>query len=290
MTCNGDCSNCPMKSFCGSTDVPESMLKAIQKVKESLENVKYKILVLSGKGGVGKSTLTYMLTRRLSKDYSVGVLDLDLCGPSIPVLFNCENEKLHQTAFGYEPYIVQENISVVSTQFFLEKQDDPLIARGPKKNSLVLEFLSDINWDGVDLLLIDTPPGTSDEHLSIVSFMSGTGINGAIIITTPEEVSISDVRREIKFCQRSGIPILGVIENMSSFICPHCNQSSDIYPRTSGGAENLCKNENIKLLGKLPIDPSLVAGCDQDKNPLSQIVKDSISNISLLLFEQLNKN
>jgi len=277
-----------MRGLCGTSQVPEAMIKAIEKVKESFIDVKAKILVLSGKGGVGKSTVTYLISKKLSETYQIGLLDLDLCGPSMPTLFNCETEKLHQTALGYEPCIVADNINLVSTQFFLDNADDPMIARGTKKNSIVLEFLSDINWDGSEILVVDTPPGTSDEHLSIVSFMSGTGIDGAIIVTTPEEVALSDVRREIRFCKKSGIKVLGVIENMSSYVCPSCGQSSSIYPRTTGGAEEMCKNEDIPLLGKLPLDPTLVAGCLGDKNPLSEAVEIALEGIAQNIKSAIN--
>ena len=239
MACSGDCANCPMREACGTGGVPEAMLAALKDVHDSLENVKHKVLVLSGKGGVGKSTVTYILSKYLSENYSVGVLDLDLCGPSMPFLFNCKDEKMHQTALGFSPAYVSDNISLVSAQFILENENDPNIARGPLKNSYVLQFLKDVDWSDCDFIVIDTPPGTSDEHLSITTFMGQSGIDGAVIVTTPEEVAISDVRREINFCKRANIKILGIIENMSSFTCSKCGKTSYIYPSTTGGAEQL---------------------------------------------------
>lgn len=275
--CSGDCSNCPMKDVCGTNNIPEIMIKSIQKVKESCESFKFKILILSGKGGVGKSTMTYLLARKFSQKYNVGVLDLDLCGPSLPFLFGVQNEKYRETALGIEPCFINEKISLMSTQFFLNEVDEALVANGTSKNSYVLQLLSDVDWGEGEVLLIDTPPGTSDEHISVCSFMSGAGIDGAVIVTTPEEVAISDVRREIRFCEKAGIKVLGVIENMSFYHCPECENNSYIYPNTSGGAEALCKEKNLKLLGKIPADPSLVAGIT-DKPVLSDSVKEAIND------------
>ena len=278
-----------MREACSSRIVPQEMLDAIEKVRQAMEYVKYKILVLSGKGGVGKSTIAYLLTRRISQDMQVGVLDLDLCGPSMPFLFEAENEHLRQTATGFEPLAVDENITLVSTQFFLDNQDDPIIARGGQKSTMVLQLLSDVDWDDNETVIIDTPPGTSDEHLSVVSFMKEAGVSGAVIVTTPEEVALTDVRRELRFCKRAGLKVLGVIENMSAFVCPECGKESTIYPRSSGGATKMCEDENVQFLGSIPIDPSLVAGLSGKDHALSQTVKDAVSGIYEKILEQLPK-
>lgn len=139
--------------------------------------------------------------------------------------------------------------------------------------------MKDIFWDETEVLIVDTPPGTSDEHLSIVSFMSEAKIDGAIIITTPEEVAISDVRREISFCRKTDLHIFGVVENMSSFLCPKCQKESFIYPKTSGGAEALCESENLPLLGKIPIDPLLIGGMVGGKIEFPPQVAASIEQI-----------
>ena len=277
-----------MREACGSNAVPEAMKEALKDVKDSLANVQHKLLILSGKGGVGKSTTTYLLSKYFSNENSVSVLDLDLCGPSMPYLFNCQHERMHQNSYGYTPVYASDNISLVSAQFFLENENDAVISKGPQKNSYVLHFLKDIDWGGTEFLLVDTPPGTSDEHLSIVTFMMESGIDGAVIVTTPEEVALSDVRREIRFCQKSGIKVLGIIENMSSFTCKKCGTSSSIYPQTTGGAQQLCKDENIPLLGKIPIDPSLVAGCIGEDFEISNVIEDSLHEIGSNLLSLLN--
>lgn len=248
-------------------------------IRDGMETVKHKILVLSGKGGVGKSTCTYLLTKALSETHYVSVCDLDLCGPSMPYLFNATGERLHETSFGFEPAYVGKNMGLVSTQFFLSNEDDPIIARGPRKNALIMQFLKDVDWGDTEILLVDTPPGTSDEHMSVVSFMKEAGIDGAVIVTTPEEVALSDVRREVKFCERAGVKVLGVIENMAVFKCPKCSQESSIYPTTTGGAMGLCSSMGLTLLGRLPVDPALIAGMTGEGHPISEPVQAALSEI-----------
>lgn len=289
MSCNGDCSNCPMKGSCSSGIVPEALLDSIRKVKEAMEPVQHKILVLSGKGGVGKSTTTYLLTRRLAADMAVGVLDLDLCGPSMPFLFEAEDEKLRQTSLGISPLNVDDNIYLVSTQFFLPEKDEPVIARGGQKNQMVLQLLSDVDWSESEIMMIDTPPGTSDEHLAIVSFMKDAGVTGAVIVTTPEEVALADVRREIRFCKKSQIRVLGVVENMSSYTCPKCGKESSIYPRTNGGAQQMCAEEGVAFLGSIPIDPSLVAGLVGKSHQVAPTVKAAVDSIVEKMMEIVTK-
>lgn len=145
----------------------------------------------------------------------------------------------------------------------LPSSSDAVIWRGPKKNGLIKQFLKDVDWgDHLDYLLIDTPPGTSDEHLSIVQYLKESGIDGAIVITTPQEVALQDVRKEIDFCRKVNIPIIGVVENMSGFVCPSCHGQSDIFIPSTGGAVTLCKEMDLTLLGKVPLDPRIGKSCD----------------------------
>lgn len=289
MSCSGNCGSCSHAGTCSSNGAPQALQEALEECKAVLEDVTHKILILSGKGGVGKSTFTYILTRYIAKAHKVGVLDLDICGPSIPILFNCDNEPLIDTSFGFQPYHATKNIDVVSIQFFLPDQDSPVIARGPKKNALVLQLINQIDWSEREFLLVDTPPGTSDEHLSVVSFMRDSGIDGAIIITTPDEVSISDVRREIDFCKKAGVKVLGVVENMSEFHCEKCGKTSSIYDRTTGGASELCKVENLDLLGQIPIDPHIVAGQFSLKEDLPAAVEAAAKEIYEKLEQKLKE-
>ena len=279
MSCSGNCETCSLREACASGGVPDQMREALKDIHDAMENVQHKILVLSGKGGVGKSTVTYLLAKSLSQQYQVGVLDLDLCGPSMPTLFQAEQEPLLDTSFGFQLAQVCDNIGLVSSQFFLDDPDSAVAVRGPVKNSLVLQFLRDVDWEETEFIVVDTPPGTSDEHLSVVSFMKDAGIDGAIIVTTPEEIAIADVRREITFCQRADVKVLGIIENMSQYTCQKCHQTSQIYPKTSGGAEALCQSKNIPLLGKLSIDPALVAGLIGEQFSISETILKEIAQI-----------
>lgn len=156
-------------------------------------------------------------------------------------MFSLVGEEVRQTAAGWEPVVVQENLSVMSIGFMTKKQDDAIIWRGPRKNGLIRQFLTDVNWGGLDWLFVDTPPGTSDEHLSILGYLSQAGIDGAVIVTTPSEVALSDVRKEINFCKKTGIPILGLVENMSGML----GMSGDAVKR-------MCAEYGVAHLGKVP--------------------------------------
>nr|XP_046196835.1 cytosolic Fe-S cluster assembly factor nubp1-like [Oncorhynchus gorbuscha] len=166
---------------------------------------------------------------------------------------------------------VEDNLAVMSIGFLLSSPDDAVIWRGPKKNGMIKQFLRDVDWGELDYLIVDTPPGTSDEHLSIVQYLSSAHIDGAVIITTPQEVSLQDVRKEIRFCQKVQLPIIGVVENMSGFVCPKCKNTSQIFPPTTGGAERMCEEMNLTLLGRVPLDPRIGKSCDEGKSFLTEV-------------------
>ena len=190
-------------------------------IVERLATVKHKLLVLSGKGGVGKSTFSAQLSFALAEmDHQVGLLDIDICGPSIPKMLGLEGQDIHQSNLGWSPVYVESNLGVMSIGFMLRNPDDAVIWRGPRKNGLIKQFLKDVDWGEIDYLVVDAPPGTSDEHISIVQYLQATGIDGAIIVTTPQQVSLIDVRKEINFCKKVGVPVLGVVENMSGLRQP----------------------------------------------------------------------
>jgi Mrp family chromosome partitioning ATPase len=155
-----------------------------------------------------------------------------------------------------------DNLGVMSIQFMLPNRDDAVIWRGPKKNGLIKQFLKDVEWGELDFLLVDTPPGTSDEHLSVNSFLKESGIDGAVVVTTPQEVSLLDVRKEIDFCRKAGIRILGLVENMSLFVCPKCTHATEIFRATTGGGRALADEMGIPFLGAVPLDPRLGMACD----------------------------
>jgi len=189
-------------------------------------------------------------------------MDVDICGPSIPTILGIASEQVHSSSSGWSPVYVQDNMAVMSVGFMLPSSRDAVIWRGPKKNGLISQFLKDVDWGPLDYLLVDTPPGTSDEHLSIVQYLKESGIDGAVLITTPQEVALQDVRREIDFCRKVGIRIIGLVENMSGFVCPNCKHESQIFKPTTGGAKRLAEETNIELLGSVPLDPRIGKSAD----------------------------
>ncbi|XP_013171984.1 PREDICTED: cytosolic Fe-S cluster assembly factor nubp1-A [Papilio xuthus] len=258
------CAGCPNQNICAS-GVPAGPDPAIELIKNRLSNVKHKILVLSGKGGVGKSTLTSLLGHGLAArfpDKNIGILDADICGPSQPRMLGVRGEQVHYSGSGWSPVYVGDNLSLMSIGFLLGSPDDAVIWRGPKKNGMIKQFLSEVEWGELDYLLIDTPPGTSDEHLSAVQYLSGAGLSGALVVSTPQEVALLDVRKELNFCRKLEVRVLGVVENMAVFVCPNCKSRSEVFPATTGGAAAMCEELEVPLLGALPLEPLLARAAD----------------------------
>jgi len=158
----------------------------------------------------------------------------------------------------------------MSVGFMLNDPNDAVIWRGPKKNGLIKQFLRDVDWGELDYLIVDTPPGTSDEHLSITQYLKSANVDGAVIVTTPQEVALMDVRKEINFCKKVGLPIIGVVENMSGFVCPNCKKESQIFAPTTGGAEKMATDMNVPFLGRIPLDPRIARACDEGKFYLNE--------------------
>ncbi|KAK9469546.1 P-loop containing nucleoside triphosphate hydrolase protein [Lipomyces arxii] len=230
----------------------------------SLGGIKHIVLVLSGKGGVGKSSVTTQLALSLvHKGFSVGVLDIDLTGPSLPRMFGLESKKIHQSSKGWVPVYTDSSkrLCVMSIGFMLKDRGDSVVWRGPKKTAMIRQFVQDVLWGELDYLLIDTPPGTSDEHISIAEQLRDAKPDGAVLVTTPQAVATADVRKELSFCRKVGFEILGVVENMSGFLCPHCSECSHIF--SSGGGEQLAAQFGLPFLGAVPIDPKFVMLIEQ---------------------------
>ncbi|KAL9649931.1 hypothetical protein ABK040_008668 [Willaertia magna] len=276
------CQGCPNQSLCSTGTMKETIEKETKEIKESLKTIKHKLLILSGKGGVGKSTISSQLALSLSflnENQQIGVLDIDLCGPSIPTMFNLEGHQLRQSNLGWTPVYYEDNLAIISIGFMLPNKDDAVIWRGPKKNGLIKQFLKDVYWgDYLDYLIIDTPPGTSDEHLTICNYLKHTNLDGAIIVTTPQDVSCNDVKREINFCRKVGIPILGLVENMNGFICPKCNHESIIFHPTSGGGKQLALDYQIEYLGSLSLDPIIMNACEKGMCILKEYPNSLVAN------------
>ncbi|KAK3941026.1 S-adenosylmethionine decarboxylase [Diplogelasinospora grovesii] len=244
----------------------------------SLSKIKHIVLILSGKGGVGKSSVTTQLALSLSlAGHSVGVLDVDLTGPSIPRMFAIEDAKITQAPGGWLPITIHEadlaagvgSLRVMSLGFLLPQRGDAVIWRGPKKTAMVRQFLSDVYWDELDYLLIDTPPGTSDEHISLAETLLKNArpdqLAGAVVVTTPQAVATADVRKELNFCAKTGIRVLGVVENMAGFVCPNCSECTNIFSK--GGGEVMANDFNVKFLGRVPIDPQFVLLVETGRRP-----------------------
>ncbi|KAK2002634.1 P-loop containing nucleoside triphosphate hydrolase protein [Colletotrichum falcatum] len=245
----------------------------------SLSKVKHIVLVLSGKGGVGKSSVTTQLALSLSlAGHSVGVLDVDLTGPSIPRMLAIEAEKVKQAPGGWLPVLVHDAVEekaigsfhAMSLGFLLPKRGDAVVWRGPKKTAMVRQFLSDVLWDETDYLLIDTPPGTSDEHISLAETLLRDArpgqVAGAVVVTTPQAVATADVKKELNFCVKTGLKVLGVVENMSGFVCPHCSECTNIF--SSGGGAVMAQEFGVPFLGTVPIDPQFGELVESGRRPV----------------------
>jgi ATP-binding protein involved in chromosome partitioning len=225
-----------------------------------MEKIKHKVAVISGKGGVGKSTVTVNLAVAFAlQGKKVGVLDADIHGPSVPRLLGLTGQQVKVGPPGAFPVIGPLEMKVVSIDFFLSEENVPTIWRGPLKMTAIRQFLSDIVWGELDILFIDLPPGTGDEPLSIAQLLPE--IDGVVIVTMPSELSKAVVEKAIMFARRLGMPVIGVVENMSGFVCPHCGFRVDIF--SSGGGEKMAEETGVAFLGSVPIDPQV--GVDSDK-------------------------
>jgi Mrp family chromosome partitioning ATPase len=224
------------------------------KVKNNLEKIKHKIVVMSGKGGVGKSTIATNLAFALSMNgHKVGLMDVDINGPDIAKMLGIENERMTPVDGGIQPVMVPPHLKVVSMAFLIQDRDTPVIWRGPLKMGAIRQFLGDVKWGELDYLIIDLPPGTGDESLSIVQLIPG---GNAIIVTTPQDVALLDSRKAINFAKTLNMAIIGILENMSGLICPHCQKRIDLFK--TGGGSKAAKDLIVPFLGSIPIDPCIV--------------------------------
>ncbi len=228
--------------------------------------IRHKLVVLSGKGGVGKSTVAVNLASALVlAGKRVGLLDIDIHGPSVPKLLHIDGFPVHGTGSALAPVEIAGGLKVMSIGLLLRSRDDPVIWRGPMKHKVIQQFLSDVEWGQLDYLVVDCPPGTGDEPLAIVELLHKP--SGAIVVTTPQQLAVQDVRRSVRFCQQLALPVLGVIENMSGYVCPTCGAHSDIFG--AGGGKALAEAVRVPFLGAIPLDPQVVRSGD-DGRPFVQ--------------------
>ena len=347
------CAGCPNQDACASA--PKGPDPDLPLIKQRMSRIKHKILIMSGKGGVGKSTFTAQLGWAFSSRFSghydqldddntaedekhtseaethaekeqtdeekqVAIMDIDICGPSIPTILGLAGQSIHSTSQGWSPVYVSDNLCAMSIGFLLPSASSAVIWRGPKKNGLIKQFLKDVDWTAglqdeddelpsqpatdldadsasaaaslpplIDYMLIDTPPGTSDEHLSIVSYLKESGITGAILLTTPQEVSLQDVRKEISFCRKMNVPILGIVENMAGFVCPSCTGYSEIFYPSTGGAKALCEELGLNFLGSIPLDPRIGKSCDLGVSFTDEYPDSPATKAYLVVIERVRK-
>jgi len=264
---------------CENPEIDEAFLQ------ERLSRIKNKIVVLSGKGGVGKSTVAANIAMSLAlAGFKTGLLDVDIHGPSIPTIMGLQDKKMENDGFSLLPLTYGESLKVVSIGFLLENNDDPIIWRGPAKIGFIKQMLSQVEWGELDYLIVDCPPGTGDEPLSVIQLLEE--VTGAVIVTTPQKLAITDVRKSVNFCKKLEVPVIGVIENMSGFVCPECNKTVDIFK--SGGGEKMAQDMNAPFLGKIPLDPNIVEAGDSGKpflyfyseTPTAKILEEIIKPIT----------
>ncbi len=249
-----------MADSCSSSGPDPARAAQEASIKVNLAHIKNKILVMSGKGGVGKSTVAVNLAKGLAnRGFKTGLLDVDLHGPSVPRMLGLFGmATANQEAI--VPMSVGDNLKVVSIEVLTDQKDQAVIWRGPLKIGVIRQFVADVEWGDLDYLIVDSPPGTGDEPLSVVQTIPDAK---AVLVTTPQEISLADVRKSISFCKQVNTEMLGLVENMSGLVCPHCGKTIDIFH--SGGGFGLAELNEIPFLGAVPLDPTVVKSSDDGK-------------------------
>ena len=229
------------------------------RIRDRASRIKHQVLILSGKGGVGKSTVAANLAFSLASDGGeVGLLDADLHGPSAALMTGQSDARAFGTQDGIAPVPVWPNLHLMSMALLLEDAASPVIWRGPMRANVLRQFIGEVAWPELDWLIIDLPPGTGDEPLTVAQALPEA--DGAVVVTTPQEASLVDCRKAIRFVQQVGLPVLGVIENMSGFVCPHCGETTDVF--LSGGGEAMAVEMGVPFLGRVPLHPQVCAASD----------------------------
>ncbi len=233
----------------------------------NLERIKHTIIVLSNKGGVGKSTVSTNISSGLAmKGLKTGILDADIHGPSINKMMGIEGEKIKYNELGHpEPIRIDDHLVALSTSAFLEDGSQPLIWRGPLKMKLISQFIEDFYWPELDYLVIDCPPGTGDEPLSVIQMYNT--IDYAVVVTTPQDVALLDVKKAINFLKQIGVKKIGIVENMSGLICPHCSNEIKLFNKNS--VEKIAREFDIEMLGNIPLEPKITEMCDSGEPYIS---------------------
>lgn len=252
-------------------------------LNDQLRRIRHKLLVMSGKGGVGKSSVATYLSLGLAKlGHRVGLLDVDLHGPSIPRMLGVSGMFRMDDSKRMVPHAYNGHLKVVSMECLLDDPDSPIIWRGPVKHGVIKQFVTEVSWGDLDFLVIDSPPGTGDEPLSVAQMIPDAH---AVIVTTPQEVALADVRKSINFCRKVGMDILGLVENMSGYVCPHCNVEVPLLGK--GGGARTAERMHVQLVGSLPFDPRVVEAGDvgrslfdsPDGGPFMKALNELVSEV-----------
>ena len=251
------CETCNQSSSCSQQ---EKEAHTQERLKSKLSHINHRIMVMSGKGGVGKSTVATNLAVSLSLDgLDIGLLDADIHGPNIPKMLGIELRHVEGTDHGMLPVEVFPNLKVISMAFFIGDRDNPVVWRGPIKHNAISQFLGEVEWGNLDCLVVDLPPGTGDEPLSVAHLIKN--VDGSIVVTTPQDVALLDSRKAVTFSRILNIPVIGIVENMSGLICPHCQKEISLFKK--GGGEKAAQELKVPFLGRIPIDPEIVTDCDR---------------------------
>lgn len=263
MPVTGDCRllhSCEMCEFNNDTDCKADHNEHNRwLVNKRMDDIKHKLIIGSNKGGVGKSTVTVNLAIALAeKGFKVGLADADLHGPNIPKLLGAESVRLKAEDAGINPFITKNGVAVASLGFLIEDPNMHIAWRDAVKYDFIIELLGNINWGKLDYLLIDLPPGTGNEQITIIDFIGE--VDGAVVVTTPQELALLDARKMISFARDSNVPIVGIIENMSTLTCPHCQGEIDVFKK--GGGKRLAEELVLPYLGKIPLDGEITAMSD----------------------------
>ena len=271
-TCDGTCDSCGATTPCETDQEREYRLQQ-SRLERTAAAIKHKILVLSGKGGVGKSTVAATLAWALAlRDYRVGLLDADLHGPTIALMMGLRGQQATGTGDGLLPVPVAANLSVMSMGLLMAEETAPVIWRGPIRANAIRQLIADVEWGELDFLVVDLPPGTGDEPLTAAQ--SFPDADGAVVVTTPQEASLYDCRKAIRFVRAVELPVLGVIENMSGFVCPHCGEETRIF--SQGGGETMAAQMGVPFLGRVPLAPEVVGLGDQGEPLLGPLAPASV--------------
>jgi ATP-binding protein involved in chromosome partitioning len=257
-TCGSDASSC---SGCSSASQPQEKSQEEKNLTRALKRIRHKVVVMSGKGGVGKSSVAVSLALSLARrGYKVGLMDVDLHGPNVLRMLGLQQPMDLQHAQFHLPPDLFDTLRVVSIEMLMRDRDMAVIWRGPLKHQLIRQFLTEVQWDDLDYLVVDCPPGTGDEPMSVAQTIPDAK---AVIVTTPQEISLADVRKSLNFCQKINMEVLGIVENMSGYFCPHCGKDLPLFKQ--GGGEIVARDAKVPFLGALPFDPGVVEAADQGK-------------------------